>query len=125
MNRLQKIVTELNKSNVTINLHAHFDHARLYDRIGVLLVCLDNSGGSDTFSDLFENARSPDINSHGTNVAAKVKLPEIKLAAFPNKKEESFRNCIRSFEAVIDKHRLLDYEKFVFLKTHLAGGPLA
>ena len=49
MNRLQEIGTELSKSNVAINinLHAHFDHAKLDefldteeecdDRIGVFL----------------------------------------------------------------------------------------
>ena len=51
-----------------------------------------------------------------------LKLPEVPLPQFSGEKGENFQKFINGFEAIIDKHNLSDYEKFVFLRKQLSGG---
>ena len=50
-------------------------------------------------------------------------LPKIPLPTFSNGKDEIFRKFISGFEAVINKHRLTSYEKFIYLRRQLDKGP--
>lgn len=63
--------------------------------------------------------------SDSSRVQAKLKLPQITLPTFANNSDENFGNFIRSFEAIIQKHNLLDHERYAYLKNQLSGGPLA
>lgn len=53
----------------------------------------------------------------------KLKLPEVPLPVFSSKKDESLKKFLRSFESIISKHNLSSYEKFIYLRSQLSGGP--
>ena len=52
-----------------------------------------------------------------------LKLPQVPLPEFSNGKGENFQKFIRGFEAIINKHKITDYEKFVYLSKQLSGSP--
>ena len=52
-----------------------------------------------------------------------VKLPTVPLPTFSNSRDDNLKKFFRSFESIIDKHCLNDYEKFVYLRGQLSGGP--
>ena len=53
----------------------------------------------------------------------KLKLPQVPLPEFSNGKNESLKKFLRAFEAIISKHNLTSYEKFIYLQKQLSGGP--
>ena len=53
----------------------------------------------------------------------KLKLPQVPLPEYGNKKGENFQKFIRSFEAIVNKHALSDHEKFIYLSKQLSNGP--
>ena len=69
--------------------------------------------------------RSPQVQSIETlrQDANKLKLPQVPLPEFGNKKGENFHKFIKSFEAIVHKHTLSDHEMFVYLNKQLSGGP--
>jgi len=52
-----------------------------------------------------------------------IRLPNITLPVFSNLKNESYEQFVYAFESIMDKHRLSDYEKFVYLKGQLRNEP--
>ena len=46
----------------------------------------------------------------------KLKLPQVPLPEYGNKKGENFQKFIRSFEAIVDTHALSDHEKFIYVR---------
>ena len=53
----------------------------------------------------------------------KLKLPQVPLPEFGNKKGENFQKFIRSFESIVNKHALSDHQKFIYLCKQLSNGP--
>ena len=67
-------------------------------------------------------------NSVHSNVEvgpSKLKLPHIALPEFSHNKRDNFEKFIYGFESIISKLNLSDYERFMYLKNQLRGGPLA
>ena len=132
--KLTDLRTELNIANKAVCSHGSFmesdldeciDEEERYDeKLGILLIKLVKSPPNND-NDNTDNDATHSIRCADTRHRAKVPLPQITLPLFSNKKDENFRNFIRSFEAILEKHRLTDYEKFVYLKNKLSGGPLA
>ena len=56
-------------------------------------------------------------------VQNKLKLPQVPLPEFSNRKGENLRNFFLSFESIIDKHRLSSFEKYVYLSKQLSNAP--
>ena len=52
-----------------------------------------------------------------------LKLPKVPLPTFQNAINENLKKFLRSFESIVNKHNLTSYEKFIYLKNQLAGGP--
>lgn len=55
--------------------------------------------------------------------ANKVKLPTITLPEFSNSPQESLSRFFYSFESILGKHHLSEYDKFVYLRGQLRGDP--
>ena len=55
----------------------------------------------------------------------KLKLPTIELPVFVNEKGESVDKFFHTFESMIERNPLSDYEQFLFLKRQLRKSPLA
>ena len=60
--------------------------------------------------------------SHDSSNVTKAKLPQVELPTFSGSVEE-FEKFIATFEAIINKHGLSGYEKYVYLKKQLTGSP--
>ena len=66
----------------------------------------------------------PNSSSERPNyVSSKLHLPQLPLPEFTNKKGENLKQFFRAFEAIILKHRLDSYTKFVYLKKQLSNAP--
>ena len=52
-----------------------------------------------------------------------LKLPHVPLPEFSNKKGDNIQKFFRSFEAMIDKHKLTGFEKYMFLRKQLSDAP--
>ena len=52
----------------------------------------------------------------------KAKLPQVELPTYSGSADE-YERFIASLEAIINKHRLSSYEKYVYLKKQLTGSP--
>ena len=132
-NKVKALIIELGKYNKAIHLHPDFDEALLDDyldaeeayddKLGELLVRLEQleSSRSSTLPPVSIVADS----SVGIHARPKVYLPQIELPKFSNKKEENIKKFLNTFEAIIEKHRFNELEKFFHLKAQLSGGPLA
>ena len=59
----------------------------------------------------------------GTFSTTKMKLPQVQFPAFGNNTGENLGTFLKSFEAIIEKHRLSSYEKFVYLQKQLSNAP--
>lgn len=133
LDRLFKLQTELEEHNEAIvNKYLDMDLAddaivakqadcaqydeRLLELIGVLKNEVHTPEGNDAPA-VGLYARSEE------HYARRLDLPKIKLPTFSNGKNESYRKFINQFEAIVNKHRLNSYEKFVYLKGQLDGGP--
>ena len=70
---------------------------------------------------------TPVSNTHNdmaiANTLQKLKLPDVPLPYFKNGPNESLEKFIHSFEAIINKHNLSPYEKFIYLRTQLKDAP--
>lgn len=62
----------------------------------------------------------PSVSNNNVN---KLKLPTIELPVFANDKQESLEIFFHSFESILNKHALSDYEKFTYLKGQLSKAP--
>lgn len=58
------------------------------------------------------------------NQLTKLKLPEIPLPEFCDRKGETLNSFLVCFEGIINKYNLFAYKKYVFLKWQLEGEPL-
>ena len=73
-----------------------------------------------------EGSEAPAVGLHtlsGDHFSRRLDLPKIQLPTFSNGKNESYRKFINQFESIVNKHRLNSYEKFVYLRGQLDGGP--
>ena len=52
-----------------------------------------------------------------------LKLPKVPLPTFQNANNENLKKFLRSFESIVNKHNLTSYEKYIYLRNQLAGGP--
>ena len=68
---------------------------------------------------------SPGLAQNNLPNANKLKLPTVSLPEFSNEKGDSLEKFLFSFESIIGKHGLSEYEKFIYLKGQLHKGPLA
>ena len=133
--KLRDLRVALNEANNNILAQASFKETELddfvekveeYDDIlGVLLVRVEKFAKSNAPTNQTSSPNNTDGTYHDRN--SKVPpLPQIKLPTFGNKKGESYRNFITSFDAILSNYsKLNDYAKFSFLKAQLSGGPLA
>ena len=71
-----------------------------------------------------ENLQSENPTPEVTAVPPKLKLPNVPLPTFSNEKGEYITKFFKSFEAIVDKHNLSDYEKYLYLKNQLSKAPL-
>ena len=53
----------------------------------------------------------------------KLKLPQVELPFFGNKKGENLSKFLKTFEAIVEKHKLSSFEKFVHLQKQLSNAP--
>ena len=53
----------------------------------------------------------------------KIRLPQVPFPEFSNKKGENFKKFLHSFESIIHKYNLNNFEKFIFLRKQLHGPP--
>ena len=53
----------------------------------------------------------------------KLKLPQVPLPEFSNRKGENLRHFFVSFESIINKHHLSSYEKYIYLCKQLFDAP--
>ena len=58
----------------------------------------------------------------GDSTVTKAKLPKVELPTFSGAAEE-YERFVATFEAIIDKHTLSSYEKYVYFKGQLSGPP--
>ena len=73
------------------------------------------------------NDRSDILNSSyalNPHLLNKPRLPEIPLPTFSNQKGENLSKFFMTFESIVDRHNLSDYEKFLYLKKQLKGSAL-
>ena len=95
------------------------DDGEYDDKISSAIVQLNSLNLTETNN----NNSNNNNNSTTGNDRNKLKLPQVPLPKFANKKGESLHKFIRSFEAIIDKHSLTSYEKFIYLRNQLSDGP--
>ena len=68
---------------------------------------------------------APNISTHNNHAAPnKIKLPQLPLPTYAHKEGESLNTFFATFESIVDKYGVTDYEKFVFLQGQLSGEPL-
>ena len=102
------------------NMDVLIDDDEEYDnKISSAIVQLNSLNLTQTNNDNSNNNN----NSTTGNDRNKLKLPQVPLPKFANKKGESLHKFIRSFEAIVDKHSLTSYEKFIYLRNQLSDGP--
>ena len=53
----------------------------------------------------------------------KPRLPELKLPEYSNEVGQSLDIFINNLELILNKHRLSDYEKFLYLRSQVSGSP--
>lgn len=76
----------------------------------------NNSGNSD---DSRHSANNPLNDSRNQ----RLKLPEVPLPTFRNDKSETLDFFLTTFEDVVEKYSLTQYEQFILLKKQLKGEP--
>ena len=54
---------------------------------------------------------------------SKIPLPKLELPTFANKKDESLKKFLDTFEAILAKTSSSDRELFLYLRNQLSGGP--
>ena len=101
---------------------------------------LNNSSLEDeSYSEKLESAMAtlgsgvpngaPDVSPNGVtgdtsfSIRNRIKLPQVPLPKYSNGVGENLNKFFRSFEAIVDKHRLASYEKFVYLREQLSEAP--
>ena len=97
------------------------DERELYqDKIADALGSLsshDTRNSTMNFSNNLFSNDSPTLESN------KLKLPQVPLPEFSNHKSQNFGKFIQEFEAIVNRHSLSDYVKFVYLCKQLSGAP--
>ena len=131
--KLDDMKSALNKSDLEISdlciglryteeqLESLEEEEETYDnRISIALTSLSNLDllprpiSDDVVEDSVGAPIAPNIVHH------KLKLPEVPMPEFSNAKGENLHNFFKSFEAIISKHRLTSYEKFIYLRKQLS-----
>ena len=87
------------------------------DKIALCLAALNNVG-------VVTAASVPPVvpNIHENN-SHKLKLPQVPIPEFGNKKGENLQKFLKTFESITSKHNLSDYEKFIYLRKQLYSSP--
>ena len=133
LDRLQTLKASLNDLNEKVldkyidkgltdnEMEALVDDDDEYDNIiSVAIAGLNGLNSTQTNN----NSENANISTTTTgNERNKLKLPQVPLPKFANRKGESLHKFIRSFEAIVDKHSLTSYEKFIYLRNQLSDGP--
>ena len=99
-----------------------------YDyRVTIALATLDPVPHDSSLYNSNANANIGNVSGHSHNdgVVNKLKLPTVDLPTFSNDKSECLEQFFHAFESILDKHNLSDYEKFVYLKSHVSKSPRA
>ena len=119
--RLEALRNNLDDTNLNIHevipedeeTQQLFDEEEAYsERITEVLSLLDNEPTLTSADSSFDNR-------------SKLKLPTVSMPVFSNDKNESLERFLHAFESIIKKHKLSDYEKFIYLKGQLNKGPKA
>ena len=122
LNELRNSLTAINEKIHAI-LPSDEDEERLLDEEETydnkIVEALDALKPRETHSQAESNNSTVETNCN------RIKLPTVALPTFSNDKAESLENFIYAFESIISKQTLSDYEKFIYLKGQLQGGPLA
>ena len=73
---------------------------------------------------MLEEQKEETVNTQVGN-SKSLKLPYVELPQFSNLKGDNLSDFFRSFEAIMAKHNISEYEKFVLLKKQVSGGARA
>ena len=77
----------------------------------------------DAIASLKAVPEAPTSSATSAQINRKLELPKMPLPTFSNERHESLKKFVTSFEAIILKHNLSSYEKFIYLRNQLAKGP--
>ena len=134
LNKLINIRQELQVVGTKIRGHSDYDLMReeeyleeeesYDDEVGVCMALLEESNAAPSFSHSVDPIPGA-VQPQTLRLPTRVNLPQITLPTFGNLKEENLTKFLLSFESIIQKHNLSPYEKFIYLKNQLSGGPLA
>ena len=89
------------------------------EKLGLAMAAL-GSGVSNGTPDVSPNGVTGDTSF---SIRNRIKLPQVPLPKYSNGVGENLNKFFRSFEAIVDKHRLASYEKFVYLREQLSEAP--
>lgn len=127
MNNLEHELNDINAqihkvlpTNLDLNqllLEEESYEEKISDTLQQLKSMVSHSEESEINSSPIQPSRLPPSN--------KLRLPDVALPEFSNTKSESLEKFLYEFESIISKHYLTEYEKFVYLKGQLRGGPLS
>jgi len=129
---LKNELSDLNKSIFPLYLKAQLAEAEIDRRVA------EEESYDDKLLESLARLRTPqsvppvaatpqpsgESNSNDANLTGRnLKLPRIPLPEFSNNKNENYQKFIRSFEYAVARHNLGEYEKFMYLRGQLSGGP--
>ena len=130
--KLKGLVDEIKQANKNVYKYSEVDDDDLerllmeeeeYDyRITIALATLTPDTPQDNSIGNVSNASNASNNDGAIN---KLKLPTVDLPTFCNDKSECLEHFFHAFEAILNKHNLSDYEKFVYLKSQVSKSPKA
>lgn len=107
------------------HISSEFEECDKYnDRIIKTIFSLKNKIEVDSSTN-GSNGITGATNVDGSEGSFKFKLPEVPLPYYSHGKDENLDNFFQSFESIIGKFKISNYEKFVLLTKHLKGEPLA
>ena len=116
-----KILTKCIEAEMSaheLSNHSDSDESYRDALVGMITLLESPMGAPDN-----DNTDEQTAPSTGQNSSSRLKLPQVQLPEYGNKKGENLGKFLRGFEAIISKHRLSSYEKFVHLQKQLSGGP--
>ena len=95
---------------------------RYMEMLSVSITTLNNLNVVN-LNENFDSIASSDNFRTANFVPNKLKMPQIPLPQFSNKKGENLLNFFRAFEAIVNKQQLTSYEKFIYLKKQVENSP--
>ena len=105
-------------------LEAEFADRDAYDdKISEGIRAIENSARPADRSH-FSSSEHGEMYDRPVSVSNQLKLPQIPLPEFSNPKKESLETFLCSFESIVEKYNLNQFEKYVFLERQLKNEPL-